>query len=425
VTGKHRPTRGERVQSDNEVIEMSTHAVPKPVKIDLRSPGIVVLMVLSVVAAVLVLWRLAFGLGTITNLDDSYPWGVWIAIDVASGVALSAGGFTTAFIAHILHRHRYEEIVRPALLTAVLGYTFVAIGVFTDLGQYYDIWHLMLPRYWQPNSVLFEVGVCVMMYLTVLWIEFIPVIVERFKGRVNLPGEAYIFNGLVERLLDLADRTLSKVMFVFVILGVVLSCAHQSSLGTLMVIAPTKVHPLWWSPFLPLMFLLSAFAVGYPMVTFESIWAHRSMGLKTNVDLLADLTKFVPPTIGLYLLVKVWDMIHRGTYVYLDDFTVQSNLFLVELIVGTIIPLIMFSNARIRRSESMLFLAATLYVVFGVMLNRINVFITSYSPPHTNYPYIPRVPEVLVTVGYISMLILLYRLFVAIFPVLVVHEQER
>ncbi len=402
---------------------MGTHAVPKPIALNVRSPGFFVLLAFSLTAVVLVLWRLACGLDTITNLDDNYPWGVWIAIDVASGVALSAGGFTTAFIAHILHRHRYHEIVRPALLTAVLGYTFVAIGVFTDLGQYYDIWHLMLPRYWQPNSVLFEVGVCVMMYLTVLWIEFIPVIVERFKGRVDLPGEAYIFNGLVEWLLDLADRTLSKVMFVFVILGVVLSCAHQSSLGTLMVIAPSKVHPLWWSPFLPLMLLLSAFAVGYPMVTFESIWAHRSMGLKTNVALLQDLSRFAAPTIGIYLVVKLWDMFNRGTYVYLDDFTVQSNLFLVELVAGTIIPMFMFASARIRRSEPMLFLAASLYVVLGVMLNRINVFITSFSPPFANYPYLPRVPEVLVTVGYISMLILLYRVFVSILPIIVVHEE--
>ncbi len=401
---------------------MATEAVPKPIPLDLRRPGILVLIAFSLTAVVLVLWRLTAGLDTITALDDSYPWGIWIAIDVASGVALSAGGFTTAFIAHILHRHRYNEIVRPALLTAVLGYTFVAIGVFTDLGQYYDIWHLMLPRYWQPNSVLFEVGVCVMMYLTVLWIEFIPVIVERFKGHVNLPGEAYIFNGLVEKLLDIADRTLNKVMFVFVILGVVLSCAHQSSLGTLMVIAPTKVHPLWWSPFLPLMFLLSAFAVGYPMVTFESIWAHRSMGLQTNVTLLQDLSKFVAPTIGVYLLVKLWDMFSRGTYVYLDDFTIQSNLFLVELVAGTIIPMLMFASPSIRRSEPMLFLAASLYVVFGVLLNRVNVFITAYTPPHTNYPYVPRIPEVLVTVGYISMIILLYRLFVSIFPIIVVHE---
>jgi Ni/Fe-hydrogenase subunit HybB-like protein len=141
------------------------------------------------------------------------------------------------------------------------------------------------------------------------------------------------------------------------------------------------------------------------------------------VDVLAELGRFVPVTIGAYLVVKIWDMVERGTYVYLDDMTVQSNMFLFEIIVGVIIPLLMFSSKRIRQSEPMIFLAATLFVVFGVMMNRVDVFVTSYTPPFTNYPYIPSLEEILVTVGYIALLMLLYRVFVAVFPVIAIHEE--
>ena len=134
----------------------------------------------------ILLYRFATGIGTVSGLTDGYPWGIWIGVDVASGVALAAGGFTTAFVAHIAGRHTYEPVVRPALLTAMLGYTFVVLGLLVDIGRSWAIWKPLI--HWNPNSVLFEVAMCVMFYLNVLYIEFIPIVVEQFKGRVNLPG---------------------------------------------------------------------------------------------------------------------------------------------------------------------------------------------------------------------------------------------
>ena len=150
------------------------------------------------------------------------------------------------------------------MLTALLGYTFVAMGVAVDLGRYYDIWHVMLPPNWNGNSALFEVGMCVMIYLSVLYIEFLPVVCERFIGKVNLPGKLARFNRKIDRFLVVLDKGLDKTMFIFIIAGVVLSCLHQSSLGTLMIIAGPKMHPLWQTPVLPLLFLLSAISVGFP-----------------------------------------------------------------------------------------------------------------------------------------------------------------
>jgi Ni/Fe-hydrogenase subunit HybB-like protein len=357
------------------------------------------------------------GLGAVTNLNNQYPWGIWIAIDVACGVALAAGGFTTAALVHIFHQEKYHPVVRPALLTALLGYTFVVIGLLADLGRYYNVWHPMIPFMWQGNSVLFEVGICVMIYLTVLYIEFVPIITERFKGRVRLPGRLAMFNRLLEWIIALADKTLGRVMSLFIIAGVVLSCLHQSSLGTLMVIAPTKMHPLWYTPMSPLLFLLSAIAVGFPMVIFESVLAARSFRLKPELDILSGLARFIPIILGLYFSVKVIDLVLRGAWVHLFDGTPASWSYILELGGGVLLPLVILMIPRARRSVGWLFTAAAM-VVGGVGLNRINVFLVAYTPLYAAKPYFPSPFEIALTVGLIALLVLVYRAAVMIFPVI-------
>lgn len=381
------------------------------------SGGVKVLSVLALAGLAALAARFIFGLGAVTNLDDQYPWGLWIGIDVACGVALAAGGFTTAFVAHVLHRDHFHSVVRPALLTAMLGYTFVAFAVVVDLGRYYNIWHVMMPEMWQGNSALFEVGICVMSYLTVLYIEFLPIVVERFKGRVNWPGAMARLNSATESLLNVLDRTLSRVMTFFIIAGVVLSCAHQSSLGTLMVIAPTKLHPLWHTTILPLQFLLSAFAVGLSMAIFESILAARSLKHPYEMKVLSPLGRMVPFLLVVYLGTKFIDMVTRGTFVYLQDMSLQSISWMAEVLFGVLVPGLIFMSHRLRRRVGWLFTAATM-VVLGVVLNRINVFIIGYTPVYADGPYVPAWPEVVITIGMISMLVLLYRLFVFVFPVI-------
>ena len=256
-----------------------------------------VLLALMAVGGAFVIARFLFGIGKVANLNNQVPWGIWIGIDVASGVALAAGGFTTGAIAYVFNRDQYHAVIRPALLTAMLGYTFVVLGLLIDIGRYWNIYSPMFN--WNGNSVLFEVAMCVMIYLNVLYIEFIPIVIERFKGRVNLPGILAGLNNLLEKILGIAEKILGKIMFVFIIAGIVLSCLHQSSLGSLMLIAPYKVHPLWYTPILPLLFLLSAFAAGYPMVTFESIIVSSSFNRKPEMEVLTPLAKFMPVLLGL------------------------------------------------------------------------------------------------------------------------------
>lgn len=383
------------------------------------TPIIMLVSVLALNGLMFLLARFLFGIGAVTNLDNQHPWGIWIAIDVAAGVALAAGGFTTAALGHIMHREKYEVIIRPALLTAMLGYTFVAVSVMIDLGRYYFIWHPLIM--WNGTSVLFEVGICVMIYLTVLYIEFLPIVAERFIGRVNLPGVLSKLNGIIEKILKALDRGLEKTMFIFIIAGVVLSCLHQSSLGTLMVIAGPKMHPLWQTPILPLLFLLSAISVGLPMVIFESNITSKSFGLKPETHVLADLGSMVAPLLGIYLAFKIGDMVIRETFVYLYTVNTASIMFSIEVVVGIIIPLRMFMSRQVAKSPTGLSIAAFL-VIFGVLLNRINNFLVAYTPPYEVHSYFPSIGEISVTVGFISLEILLFRAFVMIFPIVSVPQ---
>lgn len=388
---------------------------PVPIKRKFFTPGVIVLCILALNAIVFLAIRFFYGIGSITNLDNQYPWGIWIGIDVAAGVALAAGGFTTAALGHVMHREEYAAVVRPALLTAMLGYTFVAMGVFVDLGRWYYIWHPLIM--WNGNSALFEVGICVMIYLTVLYIEFLPIVTERFIGKVNLPGILSKFNKITDRILRLLDRGLAKTMFIFIIAGVVLSTLHQSSLGTLMVIAGPKMHPLWQTPILPLLFLLSAIAVGFPMVIFESLIASRSLKLNPEMHILSKLGGMIAPLLGLYLAFKIGDMVIRETFVYLTEFNTASVMFTLELLFGVVIPLRMLLSPKVLKSPALLFTASVL-VVLGVLINRINNFVIAYTPPYADYSYFPSIGEISVTVGFVAMLVLLYRFFVINFPII-------
>jgi Ni/Fe-hydrogenase subunit HybB-like protein len=399
---------------------MQDHGSPTPLKRKFFTPGVIVLCVLALNGLVFLAGRFIFGFASVTNLNNQYPWGLWIAVDVAAGVALAAGGFTTAALGHVMHREEFHVIIRPALLTAMLGYTFVAIGVFSDIGRWYYIWHPLIM--WNGSSALFEVGMCVMIYMSVLYIEFLPIVCERFIGRVNLPGLLRSLNRPLDRVLRVLDRTLERTMFIFIIAGVVLSTLHQSSLGTLMVISSAKMHPLWYTPIAPLLFLLSAICVGFPMVIVESMIAARSFKMQPEMDVLSKLARMMPPLLGIYLAFKIGDLVIREAFVYLTQFNTVSVMFTLEVVGGVIIPLRMLLSPTVRKSPPLLFTAA-LMVVLGVLLSRINTFITAYTPPYATHPYFPSVGEISVTVGFVCLLMLAYRFIVLNFPVISLPEQ--
>ena len=388
--------------------------IPTPVKHRYFTPGVFILILLALNGLVFLAIRFISGLGAVTNLDNYTPWGLWIGVDVAAGVALAAGGFTSAALGHVMHREQYSAIVRPALLTALLGYTFVAFAVCVDIGRFYYIWHPLIM--WNGNSALFEVGICVMIYMTVLYIEFLPIVTEKFMGRVNLPGFLKMLNKPIDSLLKLLDKGLSKTMFVFIIAGVVLSTLHQSSLGTLMVIAGQKMHPLWQTPILPLLFLLSAISVGFPMVIFESLIASRSFKMKPEMKVLSSLGKMVGPILGVYLAFKIGDIFISEDFVYILKFDTAAWMFILEIAL-IVIAFIMFLSKRILNSPLGLFIASS-FVISGVLTNRINNFIVAYNPFFDPKTYFPSFGEISVTIGCVALLVLIYRAVVILFPVI-------
>src|SRR3989339_272390 len=392
---------------------------PVPIKHKFFTPGVIALIIIALNGLVFLMGRFFFGLGAVTNLNNQYPWGLWIGVDVAAGVALAAGGFTTAALGHVMHREEYAAVIRPALLTAMLGYTFVALGVFVDIGRWYFIWHPIIM--WNGSSALFEVGICVMIYMSVLYIEFLPIFTERFIGKINLPAFLSGLNKPVDKILRLLDRGLSKTMFIFIIAGVVLSTLHQSSLGTLMVIAGPKMHPLWQTPVLPLLFLLSAVSVGFPMVILESLLTSRSFNLKPETNILSDLGSMVAPLLGIYLAFKVGDMVIRQTFVYLTEISTASVMFTVEILFGVIIPLRMFLSRSLSKTPLGLFIASIL-VVLGVLMNRINNFLVAYTPPYEIHSYFPSFGEISVTLGFVALEVLFFRFFVIQLPIVSVPD---
>lgn len=380
---------------------------PRPLGTKFWTPGVIVMAVFMVIGFIAMIGRFTGGIGYVTNLSNEHPWGIWVAIDVASGVALAAGGFTTSAIAHIFGKHKYEDVVRPALLTAALGYTFVVLGLIVDIGRSWAIWKPVFNHNY--DSVLFEVAMCVAIYLHVLYIELIPIAAERYGEKIPILGWL--------------NRMVSPIMSVFIIAGVVLSCMHQSSLGSLMLVAPTKMHPLWYTPILPLLFLTSAFAVGYPMVVFETGLATRSMKLQGEMEVLSPLSRYTIALIGIYGALKIGDVFYRGAQAYLFDGTAQSNAFLVEVIVGVILPFLMLITPKARNSRGGLFFAMTL-IVAGVLLNRINVFLVAFTNPFETSGYLPAIPELAVTVGLVATLMFVYRLAVTYLPIISAPNKE-
>jgi Ni/Fe-hydrogenase subunit HybB-like protein len=394
---------------------MSVHEQPVPLQRKVITPGAWVLLVLIAIGVGCGLYRFLFGLGASTNLSQQYPWGIWIVADV-SFIALAAGGFVTAAVAHVFHRHQYHVLVRPALITALLGYTFACLALAADLGKYYNIWHPILPSMWQGNSALFEVGMCVMCYMLVLYIEFVPVFCERFMGDRRRP--------MLARVCTAVHRVAGKIMFVFIVAGVAISCLHQSSLGHVMVLIPSKLHALWHTPILAWLFLLSAITVGFPTVILASICGAWALKLQPPMRVLGSLAKCVPVLTGAYLAFKVGDMLIRRSYVSWDLGSLQGSMFTVEMVAGLLIPTVLLVSRRVRRSPPWLALACFL-VMAGVILNRTNVYWIGYRPPYADTVYMPSLIEWGLTVGLVAGLILVWRAIAIYFPVITVAKTVR
>jgi len=331
------------------------------------------LMGLGLVAAI---QRYALGLGATTHLQDTFPWGLWIGFDILVGVGLAAGGFTIAAIVYVFNIERFRPILRPTILTAFLGYLLVIAGLMVDLGRPWAIWHAMIM--WNTHSVMFEVAWCVMLYTTVLALEFSPVIFERFN-------------------LEKPLKVVRAITIPLVVVGVILSTLHQSSLGSLFLIIPSRMHPLWYSNIIPFLFIISCVGAGLAMTIFESFLSSRAFGREVELPLLSELAKALVVVLALFFTVRIQDLMNRDALKYAFEPGYQSLMFGIEIVLGVVVPIVLLLFPQVRSSKKGLFYAAAL-VLLGFVANRMNTAITSMEqwPSRT---YIPSWQELFITLG--------------------------
>jgi Ni/Fe-hydrogenase subunit HybB-like protein len=337
--------------------------------------------------------RAFYGLGGSTNLSDKFPWGLWIGFDIMGGVALAAGGFTLVAMVHIFNIKTYRPVLRPAILTAFLGYILVMVGLVFDLGRPDRVWHPMVM--WNPHSVMFEVGWCVMLYSTVLFLEFLPIVFEKF--------------GLHKPL-----AWVHKISVPLMILGVLLSTLHQSSLGTLFLIVPEKEYPLWYTPLLPVLFYISAIAAGLAMTIFESWHSSRAFGRALELPLLAGLARVMAVVMSVYLWVRFLDLAHRGALPLLRLNRTETWLFGLEIALA-VVPTVLLYRASVRFRPGALYACAVM-VVFSMIANRLNVAITGLEAG-SGVHYIPKWSEVAITLSIVAAGFATFRVIAQYFPV--------
>jgi len=372
--------------------------------------GTFILSILVVVGLGVVIYRYIYGLGAISNLSDGRAWGLWISFDLYCGVALAAGGFTLAGAVYIFNLNKYQSVVRPAVLTAFLGYTLVILALLVDLGQPWYIWHIIIN--WNIHSPLFEVGMCVMFYTAVLALEFSPAVFEGLS-KSNLP--------VVRRInWHIPWRVIRAIQIPLVIAGVVLSTLHQSSLGSMLLMMPETLHELWYTPILPILFLSSAVAVGPAMVIFESTLSTRIFGHKLDIDVLSGLARVIPYILGLYLLLKVIELTAVGELGLIFTAYPQNLLWWSEIIIGVILPIILFSMSGVRQNRNAIFWTSVL-VVIGLVINRFNVSMLALGM-RPGYFYFPHWMEFAISVGLVADALLVIWLAHRFLPI-AHHEQ--
>ncbi|CAA7614316.1 Ni/Fe-hydrogenase cytochrome b subunit [Magnetospirillum sp. UT-4] len=386
----------------SEVVAAKVDHRPRPLGGPWITPVTTVLAILAVIGLYFILKRFIFGLGAVANINNGFPWGIWIAWDVVIGTGLACGGYVMALMTYILNRGEYHPLVRPALTASLFGYSLGGLSVLVDLGRWWNFWHILSPAYFHPDSVMFEVAMCIAIYIMVMWIEFTPAFLEKWGMRD-------------------AKAKLNKAMPYFIALGVLLPTMHQSSLGSLLVVYGYQIHGLWQTVMLPLLFLTSAIGFGFAMVIFEAAWA--SAGFKRDIrpelPMLAKIGKILMGVMAAYLILRLGDLIVGGRIGLVFTSGFLSLMFLIEMALFAV-PLVILSKPANRKRLSKLFIAACSMIAAGA-LYRIDAFLVAYQTG-PGWNYFPSVPEIMVTVGLVAIEILAYIVFVRFFPVLPGHS---
>ncbi len=378
-----------------------------PVGGKLITPTTVTLGIIALIGWATILWRYAVGLGAATNLNDGYAMGLWIVMDVVVGTALACGGYSMAIMVYVANRGRYHPLVRPAIITSAFGYTLGGISVLVDIGRWWNFYRI--PTFfwtWNFNSILLEVALCIMLYTTVLWVEASPAVFERWQeSRIDW----------LRKIAMLVSPRLEKALPYFIALGLLLPTMHQSSLGSMMLLTGHKLHPLWHTPLLPLLFLISVVAMGYSAVTLESTISAKGFKRPQETPMLRALAVPMAGVLLTYAGLRMFEIWRVGEVDYITRMDGHSILFLVEMALFVVPALGLLVH---RRKAGPLFFGVTAaLVVIAGGLYRFSTFLFAFDPG-SQWSYFPSIAEFAVTFGFIATEILGYLLMVKLFPIL-------
>lgn len=383
------------------------HTAPSPVEGPLWTLPFKIIFGIAVFGMLLVGWRFLVGLGPATGLNDGYPWGLWIVFDVVTGTAFACGGYAVAILVYVLNKGRYHPLVRPALLTSALGYTMGGFAVAVDVGRPWLMWKIpFVPHQWNLNSAQLEVALCISAYIVVLWIESAPIFLEKWQERGH---------GKLAKVSRKSLPVLEKALPWIIALGLVLPTMHQSSLGTMILLAGPKLHALWATSLIPLLFLIGALAMGYGIVVMESTLSSRFFNRERETDMLASLSRAIVFVLGAWLIVRFADLAFKGLLAETVTSGALSFWFWLEVALVAI-PLAMLLVKSRLRDGGWLF-GAALLIVAGGTLYRFNSYLTAFNPGD-HWSYFPTVPEILITVGMIAVEVAAFIWLVKTFPIL-------
>jgi len=388
---------------------MQSHAQPVGGSL-LTRPFKYLLVFLALWAAILA-WRFAAGIGVVSGLTDGYPWGVWIAFDVVTGTALACGGYAVAILCYILNRGQYHPLVRPAILTSALGYSMAGLAIVIDVGRWWELWRIPLGGFpdvgsYNWNSALLEVALCVMAYVGVLWIELMPAFLEKWSDTGS---------GALKRFAEVGLKFFDKALIWIIALGLLLPTMHQSSLGTVMLLGGHKLHGLWYTGWIPLLFLVSCISMGYAVVVWESAVSSRIFKREREDRMLSSLSGAIIVVLALFLAIRFGDIVISGKAALMFTSGLMSVMFWLETALFAA-PIVMLSSPAARQRFPTMLRAAFL-IIFAGALYRFDAYIVAYNPG-PGWSYFPSLPELLITFGVVALEITLYIIIVKRFPIL-------
>jgi Ni/Fe-hydrogenase subunit HybB-like protein len=355
------------------------------------------LSLLVLIAVALLLFRFVYGLGAATNLNNGYPWGLWVILDIHITAAIGCGGYVLAVVIYVMKKGEFHTLIRPSLLASTFAYTLANLAAWIDIGRWWNFYQIALPWNINLNSVMFEVAICMALYALVLWIELVPPALEHFGKRQW-------------------EKTFFKSLYVLIPLGILLPTMHQSGLGALIIAAGTKISPLWQTPWIGFLFLTSAIIIGFSIVVFEGMLTVMGLGRRLELHLYRRLMDVLRWILVFYLAVRFGDLLYRGALgATVSETTARTTLFWIENALF-LVPLVIFFHPNWKQHARGLFLAAICLLLAGMVL-RFNALIVGFTPS-AGYVYFPSVIELLVSIGLLAVEMTGFIYIVKRFPIL-------